>query len=71
MDPANTMAPLFEAYFELREPDLVFVPPLDSNKEGSFATTIQNIINDILQMGTLVHCIKMTGNCQTYMVIYY
>lgn len=54
MDPANQFAPLFEAQLELREPDLVFVPPLDSESPKNFSSLVQGLINDILKMANLI-----------------
>lgn len=54
MDPANQFAPLFEAQLELREPDLVFVPPLDSESPKNFSSLVQGLINDIMKMAHLI-----------------
>ncbi|XP_045488493.1 dynein beta chain, ciliary [Pieris rapae] len=54
MNPKNKLAPLFEAQLELLEPDMVFSPTLDSNDEKGFTALIDNLINDILKMSTLI-----------------
>lgn len=54
MNPKNKLAPLFEAQLELLEPDLVFSPSLDPNQEKGFTAMINNLIEDILKMSTLI-----------------
>lgn len=54
MDPANQFAPLFEAHLELREPDLVFVPPLDTDSPNNFSSLVQGLIHDIIKMADLI-----------------
>lgn len=68
MDPLNMLEPLFEAQLELREPDLVFVPPLDSSKSDSFLSLVQGLIEDIIQMATLIPRVSEHANSQDYMV---
>lgn len=54
MNPKNKLAPLFEAQLELLEPDMVFCPSLDPNEEKGFTAMINNLIEDILKMSTLI-----------------
>ncbi|XP_038207715.1 dynein beta chain, ciliary [Zerene cesonia] len=54
MNPKNKLAPLFEAQLELLEPDMVFCPSLDVNNEKGFTALINNLIDDILRMSTLI-----------------
>lgn len=54
MNPKNKLAPLFEAQLELLDPDMVFSPTLDSNDEKGFTALINNLIDDILRMSTLI-----------------
>ncbi|CAG4954204.1 unnamed protein product [Colias eurytheme] len=54
MNPKNKLAPLFEAQLELLEPDMVFCPSLDANNEKGFTALINNLIDDILKMSTLI-----------------
>ncbi|XP_054276549.1 dynein beta chain, ciliary [Macrosteles quadrilineatus] len=54
MDPTNNFAPLFEAHLELREPDLVFVPPLDSDNPDNFSHLVQGLIDAIIKMANLI-----------------
>lgn len=60
MNPKNKLAPLFEAQLELWEPDMVFVPSLDPNDEKGFTAMIDNLINDILKMSSLIERIDST-----------
>jgi dynein heavy chain, axonemal len=59
MDPQNHLAPFFEARLELREPQLVFLPPLDDSEQG-LPTIIQGLIDAILKMAQLVPRIAKT-----------
>lgn len=54
MNPKNKLAPLFEAQLELLDPDMVFVPSLDPNEEKGFTALLKGIINDIVNMSTLI-----------------
>jgi hypothetical protein len=71
MDPKNGFAPLFEAQLELREPDLVFVPPLDPAAPGSFTSVVEGLINDIVKMANLIPRIALCHGTSSYEVLHY
>lgn len=54
MIPGLSNAPLFEACLELHEPELVFIPSLDSRTEGNFRSIIQGIIDEIIELSKLM-----------------
>lgn len=54
MDPKNKLSPLFQAQLELLEPDLVFAPSLDPSNRKGFTAIIKSLIDDILQMSSLI-----------------
>lgn len=54
MNPNNKLAPLFEAQLELLDPDMVFVPSLDPTAEKGFTALIKGLIDDVLNMATLI-----------------
>lgn len=59
MDPVNNMAPLFESRLELLQPDLVFAPSLDPDDPHGFNHLLSGLIQDILQMSSLIPRIKI------------
>jgi hypothetical protein len=71
MDPNNGLAPLFEAQLELREPDLVFVPPLDPAAPGCFTSVVEGLINDIVKMASLIPRISLHHETASYEVLHY
>ncbi|KAJ8736094.1 hypothetical protein PYW08_006750 [Mythimna loreyi] len=54
MNPKNKLAPLFEAQMELLDPDIVFAPSLDPNDPKGFTALIKGLIEDIMNMATLI-----------------
>lgn len=54
MDAANNFAPLFEAHLELQEPDIIFVPPLDSTSPDNFSSFVKSLTEDIIKMANLI-----------------
>jgi len=68
MIPGASNAPLFEACLELHEPDLVFIPSLDSNTEGNFCSIIQGIIEEIIELSKLMPRICDKKNASDYFV---
>ena len=54
MDPTNNLAPLFEAQLILLEPNIVFIPSLDSNADNGFKKLITGLIEDINQIAAIV-----------------
>jgi dynein heavy chain len=54
MDPTNNLAPLFEAQLILLEPNIIFVPSLDSNADDGFKKLITGLINDIIKIASIV-----------------
>jgi dynein heavy chain len=69
MDSNNGLAPLFEAQLELHEPDLLFVPPLDPDAPGSFASVVEGLINDIVKMASLIPRIAVHHGNTSYEVL--
>lgn len=65
MNPKNKLAPLFEAQLELLDPDMVFVPSLDPADEKGFTALIKGLIDDVLNMATLIERIDKQKD-QTY-----
>lgn len=61
-------SPLFEACLELQEPDLVFMPSLDTAVEGNFCSIIQGIIEEIIELSNLMSRISNTKKTQDYSV---
>lgn len=54
MDSAKNLAPLFEVQLELLEPDIVFVPSLNQNVTNSFIKVVEDLMEDIFSMATLI-----------------
>ena len=54
MNPKNKLAPLFEAQMELLDPDIVFAPSLDPSDEKGFTALIKGLIDDVMNMATLI-----------------
>ncbi|XP_060515880.1 dynein beta chain, ciliary [Cylas formicarius] len=54
MDSTNNLPPLFEVLLNLMEPNIVFVPSLDSNSPQSFRAMITNIITDIVKTSEII-----------------
>lgn len=65
MNPKNKLAPLFEAQLELLDPDMVFLPSLDPSDEKGFTALIKSIIDDVVNMATLIERIDKQKE-QTY-----
>lgn len=70
MIPGMSNAPLFEACLELHEPDLVFIPSLDSTVEDNFHSIIQGIIKEIIELAKLMPRICHKNNAHDYYVSY-
>lgn len=54
MDASNNLAPLFESQLLLKEPDIVFVPSLETNDQDGFNALINGLINDIIETSAIV-----------------
>jgi len=54
MDQSNNLAPLFEVQLELRDPDLVFTPPLERENPESFPHIVESLISDVMSMADLI-----------------
>lgn len=65
MDPTNNLSPLFEVQLELRDPDLVFTPPLETTRPDGFSCIIESLIADILSMADLIPRVSGVAG-QTY-----
>ncbi|CAH1639911.1 unnamed protein product [Spodoptera littoralis] len=65
MNPKNKLSPLFEAQLELLDPDMVFVPSLDPSDEKGFTALIKSLIEDVVNMSTLIERIDKQKE-QTY-----
>ena len=68
MDPLNSYAPLFEAKFELDSLNLYFVPSIEPQINGNFISLIQEIIENVMNMTTLIPKIYNENVCQDYKV---
>lgn len=68
MDPLNSYAPLFEAKFELDSLKLYFVPSIEPQIHGNFMSLIQEIIENVMNMTTLIPKIHSENGCQNYKV---
>lgn len=62
MDPAGQHEPLLEAKLELREPDLYYEPSLDPDDPEGLEQLIIGILNDIMNMVTLIPRLKADGD---------
>lgn len=65
MDVANNLAPLFESHLKLLEPDVVFIPSLESSAPQGFKAVINGLIDDIIETTSLVKRLSQTAN-KTY-----
>lgn len=65
MNPKNKLAPLFEAQMELLDPDIVFAPSLDPSDPKGFTALIIGLIDDVMNMATLIERIDKQRD-QTY-----
>ncbi|XP_031336595.1 dynein beta chain, ciliary isoform X1 [Photinus pyralis] len=54
MDSTNNLPPLFEAQLQLGDTDIVFDPSLESNSADSFKKQIDGLIEDILNIASIV-----------------
>jgi len=70
MDPSSHPPPFFEARLELREPNLVFLPPLDDSENG-LPNIIQGLIDGILRMALLVPRVAKVTDATTYEVTFF
>lgn len=62
MEPANNYAPLLESRLELLDPDLLFTPSLNPDDPNGFNQILNNLINDIIKMTSLIPRIR--PNCE-------
>lgn len=58
MDASGHHTPLFESRFELLDPDLIFVPSLDANDPKGFNQMLIVLIDDIIEMASLIECLR-------------
>lgn len=54
MDSSNNLAPLFETQLILREPNMIFIPSLEPSAPDGFRSLILEIINDIIEIASIV-----------------
>ncbi|CAG9831722.1 unnamed protein product [Diabrotica balteata] len=54
MDPGNNLPPLFESQLKLMEPDIVFIPSLDSSDPEGLKSLITGLINDAVETSAIV-----------------
>lgn len=54
MDATNKLAPIFESHLKLLEPDIVFVPSLESNDPKGLKSLITGLITDIVDTSGIV-----------------
>lgn len=64
------MAPLFEAQLDLKAPDLVFTPPMDIRVGESFFELVEDLINYVFRISSLVPRVALHGTFTYYQVIY-
>lgn len=67
MDSLSHPPAFFEARLELKEPHLVFSPPLDDS-DGGLPNIIQGLIDGILRMALLVPRVAKVEDAATYEV---
>lgn len=68
-DQRPSVAPLFEAQLDLKVPDLVFTPPLDIRVGDNFFELVENLINDVFRISSLVPRVAQQGTFPHYQVI--
>ncbi|XP_049940954.1 dynein beta chain, ciliary-like [Schistocerca serialis cubense] len=54
MDPDSGGAPLFAVSLVLKEPELMFIPSLDTDDPDGFYKLVENLIKDIMRMAFLI-----------------
>jgi hypothetical protein len=54
MEAGRASSPLFEVALQLQEPDIVFIPPLNTDDSNGFYHLINNLLTDIIRMSVLV-----------------
>jgi len=69
-DSNLTPGPLFEVKMELVESEMLFDPPLDFAQQTSFLNVVEDVLLDIITIGTLVDRVK-NGQTSNYAVRYY
>ncbi|KAJ8921302.1 hypothetical protein NQ315_013776 [Exocentrus adspersus] len=60
MDATNNLAPLFESQLKLMEPNIVFIPSLDSTDPEGFKSIINDLINSIIDTTSVVRRFSIT-----------
>ncbi|XP_028263973.1 dynein axonemal heavy chain 9 isoform X2 [Parambassis ranga] len=53
-DQQAAVAPLFEAQLDLKVPDLIFSPPLEFGVANNLFVLVENLINDVFKISSLV-----------------
>ncbi|XP_021937393.1 dynein beta chain, ciliary isoform X2 [Zootermopsis nevadensis] len=66
MDPNNGLPPLFEAQLELRDPNLVFIPSLNTDDPDCFSSVVEGLISDIIKMASLIPRIAINYGAANY-----
>uniref|UniRef100_A0A6P7G4P0 Dynein beta chain, ciliary-like n=1 Tax=Diabrotica virgifera virgifera TaxID=50390 RepID=A0A6P7G4P0_DIAVI len=54
MDPGNNLPPLFESQLKLMEPEIVFIPSLDSSDPEGLKSLITGLIDDAVETSAIV-----------------
>lgn len=59
---------MFEAQLELRDPDLVFIPSLNTDDPDCFSSVVEGLISDIIKMASLIPRIAINYGAANYEV---
>lgn len=62
------MAPLFESQLDLKIPDMIFTPSLEFGAGDSLFELVENLVNDIFRISSLVPRLAQHSNFPHYQV---
>ncbi|CAH1184540.1 unnamed protein product, partial [Phyllotreta striolata] len=60
MEPSNNLPPLFESQLKLMEPNITFIPSLDTSDPDGLKSLITGLINDIIDTSAIVERFSKT-----------